>query len=107
MVRCCVVRSSFCISQPIRDLMLPMKQNVLTPSTPTTFRLPQSGKRDPHFGLTRSFYYAAESEGQLKLIRIKKRGNQRGVTLIPYAAMLELLSETSLSSAPASPKRQA
>jgi hypothetical protein len=66
---------------------------------PTTFRLPKSGTRDPHFSLTRSFYYAAEAEGQLKLIRLKKRGNQRGVTLIPYVAVLRLLSESNLSAA--------
>lgn len=67
-----------------------MKPNETAPP-PTTFRLPQSGMRDPHFGLARSFYYAAEAEGQLRLIRLKKRGNQRGVTLVPYEAVLELL----------------
>ncbi len=61
---------------------------------PTTFRLPPSGTRDPHFGLARSFYYSAEAEGQLRLIRLRKRGNQRGVTLVPYDAVLELLSES-------------
>jgi len=59
---------------------------------PATFRLPKSGERDPHFGLTRSFYYGAEAEGQLKLVRLKKRGNCRGVTLIPYAAVIDLLA---------------
>lgn len=61
---------------------------------PTTFRIPQSGKRDPYFNLTRSFYYAAEAAGQLRLVRLKKRGNQRGITLIPYDAVLALLSES-------------
>jgi hypothetical protein len=62
-------------------------------SRPEFFRLPRSGERDPHFGLARSFYYAAETDGQLKLVRVKKRGNQRGVTLIPYAAVIALLNE--------------
>lgn len=60
---------------------------------PTTFRIPQSGTRDPYFNLTRSFYYAAEAEGQLKLVRLKKRGNRRGITLVPYAAVVEMLRE--------------
>ena len=64
---------------------------------PTTFRLPQSGTRDPYFGLTRSFYYAAEADGQLKLVRLKKRGYLRGVTLVPYDAVLELLNESQAS----------
>lgn len=60
---------------------------------PEFFRLPRSGERDPHFGLTRSFYYAAEADSQLKLVRLRKRGNQRGVTLIPYAAVVALFNE--------------
>ncbi|MCP9773965.1 hypothetical protein KBY66_15355 [Synechococcus sp. Tobar12-5m-g] len=60
---------------------------------PITFRIPQSGTRDPHFSLTRSFYYAAEAAGQLKLVRLKKRGNRRGITLVPYAAVVEMLRE--------------
>jgi hypothetical protein len=59
---------------------------------PATFRLPKSGERDPYFGLSRSFYYAAEAEGQLKLVRLKKRGNTRGVTLVPYAAVTSMLA---------------
>lgn len=65
---------------------------------PTTFRLPQSGTRDPYFGLTRSFYYASEAAGQLKLVRLTKRGNQRGVTLVPYDAILKILDESQASS---------
>jgi hypothetical protein len=68
--------------------MTNMEKNI----QPATFRLPKSGERDPYFGLSRSFYYAAEAEGQLKLVRLKKRGNHRGVTLVPYAAILELLN---------------
>jgi hypothetical protein len=75
-----------------------MKQNVLIPSPPATFRLPKSGTRDPYFGLARSFYYRAEAEGQLKLVRLTKRGNQRGVTLVPYDAILKILDESQASS---------
>lgn len=50
---------------------------------PETFRLPRTGP-DPFFGLTRSWYYNAEKEGVLRLIRLRQRGRQRGVTLVPY-----------------------
>lgn len=61
---------------------------------PETFRLPAKGG-DPFFGMTRSWYYAAEADGRLRLIRIRKRGNQRGVTLVPYDAVRALVfSET-------------
>lgn len=50
---------------------------------PETFRLPKIGG-DPFFGLTRSWYYSAEKEGTLRLIRLRQRGKLRGVVLIPY-----------------------
>jgi hypothetical protein len=52
-------------------------------SRPETFRLPKSGG-DPHFGITRSFYYRGEELGYWHLIRIRERGKQRGLTLVPY-----------------------
>jgi hypothetical protein len=42
---------------------------------------------DPYFGFSRSFYYAAEKRGWLKLIRIREEGKEKGVTLIPYEAV--------------------
>lgn len=50
---------------------------------PEFFRLPKSGG-DPHFGLGRSYYYRGEELGYWRLIRIRERGKQRGVTLVPY-----------------------
>jgi hypothetical protein len=50
---------------------------------PETFRLPKIGE-DPYFGLTRSWYYAAEKRGVLQLIRLRQRGKLRGVVLVPY-----------------------
>jgi hypothetical protein len=52
---------------------------------PEFFRLPKPGVSDPHFGFSRSFYYAAEKRGWLKLVRIRDNGKEKGVTLIPYA----------------------
>lgn len=46
---------------------------------PITYRLPSKGT-DPYFGLTRSFYYAAETQGRLTLIRLRSKGKSRGVT---------------------------
>jgi len=58
---------------------------------PITFRLPRVGQRDPHFGLSRAWYYAAESDGRLSLIRLREKGKTRGATLVPSAAVLALL----------------
>ena len=51
---------------------------------PETFRLPVVGKRDPYFGLSRAFYYQLEALGAIRLVRLRKRGTQRGVTLVPF-----------------------
>jgi hypothetical protein len=48
-------------------------------------RLPKPGTGDPYFGFSRSFYYQAEARGWLKLIRIRAKDKERGVTLVPYA----------------------
>jgi hypothetical protein len=58
---------------------------------PVTFRLPRVGERDPHFGLSRSWYYSAESDGRLGLIRLREKGKRRGTTLVPTASVLTLL----------------
>jgi hypothetical protein len=50
---------------------------------PEFFRLPPIGG-DRYFGFTRAFYYQGESRGYWKLIRIRKPGKHRGVTLVPY-----------------------
>jgi hypothetical protein len=52
--------------------------------TTQTFRLPQPGDSDPHFGFSRSFCYVGEQRGYWKLIRIRDGGKKKGVTLIPY-----------------------
>ena len=59
---------------------------------PEFFRRPITG-HDPYFGLTRSFYYAAEARGWIKLKRIRQRGKLRGITLVPYHAVKEFLTK--------------
>jgi hypothetical protein len=61
------------------------KEKPPTQQHPITFRLPRPGVPDPYFNLSRSFYYALEQRGLLKLVRIRDKGKERGVTLIPYA----------------------
>jgi hypothetical protein len=52
---------------------------------PETFRLPKPNSGgDPYFHFTRSYYYEGEQRGYWRLIRIRERGKQRGVTLVPY-----------------------
>ena len=52
-------------------------------SRPETFRLPKATERDPFFGLSRAFYYQGEQNNWWRLIRLRQRGKQRGVTLVP------------------------
>jgi hypothetical protein len=58
---------------------------------PVTFRLPRAGERDPHFGLSRSWYYAEEADGRLSLIRLRNKGRKRGVTLVRSSDVLTLI----------------
>ena len=55
---------------------------------PETFRLPRPGERDPYFGLPRTAYYELEKAGEIRLVRLRKRGYLRGTTLIPFDQVL-------------------
>ena len=55
-----------------------------SPPHPETFRLPKSGANDPYFGITKGGYYQGEEEGWWSLIRLKRPGLKRGITLVPY-----------------------
>jgi hypothetical protein len=59
---------------------------------PETYRLPRPGERDPYWGLGRAWYYEAEKLGVIKLIRLRKRGNVRGVTLVPFHEVAALIA---------------
>lgn len=61
------------------------------PTTPVTFRLPSKNGRDPWFHLSRSWYFAAEARGDLKMIRLRAKGKTRGVTLVPFEAVRALI----------------
>jgi hypothetical protein len=54
-------------------------------SRPETFRLPKTNSGgDPFFHISRAFYYRGEALGYWRLIRIRERGKQRGITLVPF-----------------------
>jgi hypothetical protein len=69
------------------SLTVAPSEAALSASRPETFRLPKSGV-DPFFGFSRSFYYEGEQRGYWQLIRIRERGKLRGITLVPYDAIL-------------------
>ncbi|MGH7995105.1 MAG: hypothetical protein ACREFX_02010 [Opitutaceae bacterium] len=48
------------------------------------FRLPAPGKRDPYFGLSRSWYYKFATLGEITMVSIRQRGALRGVRLVAY-----------------------
>jgi hypothetical protein len=55
---------------------------------PETFRLPKPNSGgDPYFHFTRSYYYEGEQRGYWRLIRIRERGKQRGIVLVPFDAV--------------------
>jgi hypothetical protein len=72
-----------------------------TSSTPTPsnaamqrvefFRLPVPGKRDPHFGLSRGWYYKAAGSGEIKMVALRQRGALRGVRLVSYDSVCDYI----------------
>ena len=53
------------------------------------FRLPTPGRRDPHFGLSRSWYYKAATLGEIKMVAVRQRGTLRGVRLVVYDSVAD------------------
>src|SRR5437660_12129833 len=76
----------------------PIRETSANVSRPEFFRLPTTGG-DPFFGLTRSFYYEGENRGYWSLVRLRERGKQRGVTLIPFDAVPNFVRHQLLKSA--------
>lgn len=61
--------------------------------TPEFFRLPPVGARDPFFNYSRSQYYNMESEGLIKLVRVRPRGKARGTVFVPYEQVAARIRE--------------
>jgi hypothetical protein len=60
---------------------------------PEFFRLPKGRERDPFFGLSRACFYEGEARGWWKLVRLRQRGKQRGVTLVPFDAVARFVRQ--------------
>ncbi len=65
----------------------------LNSTLPVTFRLPRTGVRDPYFGLSRSWFYAAEADGRITMLRLRQKGKKRGTTLVPTEEILNLMDK--------------
>ena len=66
-------------------------QNPAAPHRVEFFRLPQPGKRDPHFGLSRAWYYKAATLGEIRMIAVRQRGALRGVRLVVYDSVADYI----------------
>jgi hypothetical protein len=55
------------------------------------FRLPQPGKRDPYFGLSRAWYYKATALGEIRMVAVRQRGAVRGVRLVVYDSVADYI----------------
>ena len=76
---------------PVTSVIEAPSEAALSASRPETFRLPKAAERDPFFGFSRAFYYEGEQRGYWRLIRIRERGKQRGITLIPFDAVARFI----------------
>jgi hypothetical protein len=77
------------------SIMTPRSEGADRPSQsrPETFRLPRPGTGDPYFGITRGAYYQGEIDGWWTLIRLKRPGMKRGITLVPFAEVEAFISK--------------
>lgn len=64
---------------------------IATPQRVEFFRLPAPGKRDPHFGLSRGWYYKSSELGEIKMVSIRQRGALRGVRLVVYDSVMDYI----------------
>ncbi|MEO7797251.1 MAG: hypothetical protein ABIY47_05950 [Opitutaceae bacterium] len=74
--------------------------NSVTPTPPQNqtaqhrvefFRLPQPGKRDPYFGLSRAWYYKAATLGEIRMVAVRQRNALRGVRLVVYDSVADYI----------------
>lgn len=68
---------------------LPVANHDGSPHRIEFFLLPQPGKRDPYFGLSRGWYYKAAAAGEIRMVAIRNRGAVRGVRLVTCDSVLD------------------
>ncbi len=78
---------------------------VTPPAGPTAhrvefFRLPAPGKRDPHFGLSRGWYYKTAALGEIKMIAVRQRNALRGVRLVVYDSVVSYIRRAAETAQP-------
>jgi hypothetical protein len=66
------------------------------------FRLPQPGKLDPFFGLSRGWYYKAHAAGEISMVAVRLRGALRGVRLVAYDSVCAYIRRAARATVPAS-----
>lgn len=76
-------------------------QNQATPHRVEFFRLPQPGKRDPFFGLSRGWYYKAYAAGEIRMVAVRQRGALRGVRLVAYDSVCAYIRRAAQTGGPA------
>jgi hypothetical protein len=59
------------------------------------YRLPAPGKRDPHFGLSRGWYYKTAALGEIRMISVRQRNALRGVRLVEYDCVADYIRRAS------------
>jgi hypothetical protein len=69
-----------------------MHKDIITQQSEQEYApLPRHGERDPLFGVTRSLIYQLESEGRLRLRRVKRSDKDRGRTFYNVAELRGVL----------------
>lgn len=55
------------------------------------FRIPRPLERDPHFGMSRAWYYKAESLGEIRMVSVRQRNALRGARLVVYDSVADYI----------------
>ena len=66
---------------------------------PEFVRFPRNGEREPHTGLTRAFLYSLAAAGEIKTVKLRRRGNNAGVSLISFDSLIEYINRAKEASA--------
>ena len=65
------------------------------PVRPEFVRFPRNGEREPHTGLTRAFLYSLAKTNEIRTIKLRKRGNNAGVSLIVFDSLIDYITRAS------------
>ena len=84
--------------------LIPLPVNPPSISHVEFFRLPPPGKRDSHFGLSRSWYYKASASGEIKMVSVRQRNALRGVRLVVYDSVADYIRRAAVAETPRAPQ---